>query len=152
MAKTHVPDDDMGTDSELEESPDDWDEVEDDIDELDDLDDLGEDDDLDEDDGDDTDDEDDDDGDGDGDGEDEEALDELEAEELDMLTDDESEETLVVDEAAELRAIRRAEIAMERDPGTERSLDEFLCQGCFLVLKRSQLQDAKRQLCVDCAG
>jgi hypothetical protein len=83
--------------------------------------------------------------------EDDEALDELEAEELEMLTDDEASETLVVDEAQELRAIRRAEIAMEGEGGGERAADEFLCQGCFLVLKRSQLADKKRSLCRDCA-
>lgn len=87
----------------------------------------------------------------DGDG-DEEALDELEAEELEMLTDDEESETLIVDEAAEMRAIRRAELAMDADGGGERSEDEFLCQSCFLVLKRSQLADARKMWCRDCAA
>lgn len=82
----------------------------------------------------------------------EEALDELEAEELEMLTDDEESETLIVDEAAEMRAIRRAELAMDRDGGGERADDEFLCQGCFLVLKRSQLMDKRKMLCRDCAA
>ena len=79
-------------------------------------------------------------------------LDELETEELEMLTEDELAETLVVDEAAELRAIRRAELAMSGETGTERGADEFLCQGCFLVLRASQLVDKRRNLCVDCAG
>ena len=57
----------------------------------------------------------------DGDEEEAEALDELEAEELEMLTEDESVETLVVDEAAEMRAIRRAEIAMDSDAADEAS-------------------------------
>jgi Domain of unknown function (DUF4193) len=81
-----------------------------------------------------------------------EALDELEAEELEMLTDDEESETLIVDEAAELRAIRRAELAMEGDAGTERGLDEFVCSNCFLVLKRSQLANPRQMLCRDCAA
>ena len=81
-----------------------------------------------------------------------EDLDELESEELEMLTEDELSETLVVDEAAELRAIRRAELAMSGETGTERGDDEFLCQGCFLVLNSSQLSDKRRKLCVDCAG
>jgi hypothetical protein len=34
---------------------------------------------------------------------------------------------------------------MPRRPG------EFLCASCFLVLPRSQLADAKRMLCRDCA-
>jgi hypothetical protein len=96
--------------------------------------------------------------DADGDGEDdesetdsdEEALDELEAEELEMLTEDEAEETLVIDEAAELRAIRLAEIALEASEGVERLGDEFQCQSCFLVKKTSQLADKRRQLCNDC--
>jgi hypothetical protein len=85
-------------------------------------------------------------------GADDEALDELEAEELEMLTDDEVSETLVVDEAEELRAIRRAEIAMDKDAGVERASDEFVCQSCFLVLKSSQLADKRRKYCRDCAG
>lgn len=84
--------------------------------------------------------------------EDTQDLDELETEELEMLTEDELAETLVVDEAAELRAIRRAELAMSGETGTERGADEFLCQGCFLVLRASQLSDKRRKLCVDCAG
>ncbi len=86
------------------------------------------------------------------DGADDEALDELEAEELEMLTDDEASETLVVDEAEELRAIRRAEISMEAGGGGQRARDEFVCQSCFLVLKSSQLADKRRKYCRDCAG
>ena len=84
--------------------------------------------------------------------EDTQDLDELETEELEMLTEDELAETLVIDEAAELRAIRLAELALSGETGTERSADEFLCQGCFLVLRASQLVDKRRSLCVDCAG
>ena len=80
-----------------------------------------------------------------------EALDELEAEELEMLTDDESSETLVVDEAAEMRAIRREELAMDRSGADEATEGEFVCSQCFLVLKTSQLADARRNVCNDCA-
>ena len=99
-------------------------------------------------------DDDDDDGevDGEGDEESDEALDELEAEELEMLTDDEESETLVVDEAAELRAIRREQLAMEGEAGPERGADEFVCSNCFLVLKRSQLANVRQMLCRDCAA
>jgi len=90
--------------------------------------------------------------DSDEDGETAKDLDELESEELEMLTEDELAETLVVDEAAELRAIRRAELAMSGETGTERGDGEFLCQGCFLVLSTSQLTDKRRKLCSDCAG
>jgi len=75
-----------------------------------------------------------------------EALDELEAEELEMLTEDESNETIVVDEAAEMRAIRRAEIAMEAGD------DEFVCTSCFLVKHRSQLAAKRKKICLDCAS
>ena len=80
------------------------------------------------------------------------ALDELEAEELEMLTDDESSETLVVDEAAEMRAIRREELAMDRSGADEATEGEFVCSQCFLVLKTSQLADARRNVCNDCAA
>ena len=57
---------------------------------------------------------------------------------------------LVVDEAAEMRAIRLAEIALSSS-GEGRAEDEFLCQNCFLLKKSSQLADKRRQLCNDCA-
>lgn len=82
----------------------------------------------------------------------EEALDELEAEELDMLTEDESSEALAVDEAAELRAIRRAELLLEGEAADEASEDEFVCSSCFLVLKVAQLADARRRICRDCGA
>ena len=81
-----------------------------------------------------------------------EALDELEAEELDMLTDDESSETLVVDEAAEMRQIRREELAMDRTGADEATEDEFVCTPCVRVLKTRQLADGRRKLCRDCAA
>ena len=81
-----------------------------------------------------------------------EALEELEAEELDMLTDDETSETLVVDEAVEMRQIRREELAMDRTGADEASEDEFVCSNCFLVLKVSQLADGRRKICRDCAA
>ncbi len=80
------------------------------------------------------------------------ALDELEAEELEMLTDDESDETLVVDEAAEMRAIRRAEIAMEAESVDAASADEFVCSVCFLVKRTSQLANKRKKICLDCAS
>lgn len=81
-----------------------------------------------------------------------EAFDELEAEELEMLTEDETTETLVVDEAAEMRAIRRAELAMDQQGVVEASDGEFVCSNCFLVLKTSQLANPRKRICKDCAG
>ena len=81
-----------------------------------------------------------------------EALDELEAEELDMLTEDETSETLVIDEAAEMRAIRRAEIAMEVESVDEATPDEFVCTNCFLVKRSSQLANKRKKICRDCAA
>ena len=83
---------------------------------------------------------------------DDEALDELEAEELEMLTEDESVETLVVDEAAEMRAIRRAELAMQGEGVDEASSDEFVCTSCYLVKRTSQLTNKRRKICADCAS
>ncbi|MGI9667319.1 MAG: DUF4193 family protein [Acidimicrobiia bacterium] len=91
----------------------------------------------------------------DSDGEEEEeaaALDELEAEELEMLTDDESVETIVVDEAAEMRAIRRAQLSMEGEPADEAKSDEFVCTSCFLVKRTSQLANKRKKICNDCAA
>ncbi len=82
----------------------------------------------------------------------EEALDELEAEELEMLTEDETNETLVVDEAAEMRAIRMAELAMDQQGVAEATDGEFVCSKCFLVLKTSQLANPRKKICKDCAG
>lgn len=86
------------------------------------------------------------------DSEDTEALDELEAEELEMLTEDETNETIVVDEQAELRAIRRAEIAMEAGEVDEAASDEFVCTVCFLVKRRNQLAAKRKKVCLDCAS
>lgn len=80
------------------------------------------------------------------------ALDELEAEELEMLTDDESDETLVIDEAAEMRAIRRAELAMQNDSIDEATSKEFVCTSCFLVKRESQLANKRKKICLDCAS
>ncbi|MEN8239034.1 MAG: DUF4193 family protein [Actinomycetota bacterium] len=81
-----------------------------------------------------------------------EALDELEAEELEMLTEDETTETLVIDEAAEMRAIRRAEISMDVESVDEAASDEFVCTSCFLVKRSSQLANKRKKICRDCAS
>jgi hypothetical protein len=80
------------------------------------------------------------------------ALDELEAEELEMLTEDETNETLVIDEAAEMRAIRRAEISMDVEAVDEATADEFVCTSCFLVKRSSQLANKRKKICRDCAS
>jgi len=82
--------------------------------------------------------------------EDEAALDKLEAEELEMLTEDEAAETLPVDEAEELRQIRREVIALETTAESAGE-DEFVCSGCFLVKRMTQLADKRKMLCRDCA-
>ena len=61
-------------------------------------------------------------------------------------------ETLVVDEAAEMRQIRREELAMDRKGADEATEGEFVCTSCFLVLKTSQLADGRRKICRDCAA
>ena len=91
-------------------------------------------------------------GDSDTDGDTTEALDELEAEELEMLTEDETNETIVVDEAAEMRAIRRAEIAMEAGEVDEANSSEFVCTSCFLVKSHLQLAAKRKKICLDCAS
>ncbi len=81
-----------------------------------------------------------------------EALDEMEAEELEMLTEDESDETIVVDEAAEMRAIRRAEIALEDESADSAQANEFVCTSCFLVKRKAQMANKRKKICFDCAS
>jgi hypothetical protein len=83
-------------------------------------------------------------------GEGDEALDELEEEELELL-EDEVSETLLIDEAEELRAIRREELTMNVDAHAVRP-DEFVCQSCFLVKRTSQLANRRKMICRDCAS
>lgn len=123
--------------------------IEEDLDEFeDDVDEVLEDDVAEDEDADDV--ADDEDGDDDGDEETDEALEDLEAEELELL-DDEMAEALLVDEAAELRAIRREELTMNMDAHLARS-DEFVCQSCYLVKRMSQLANKRKMYCHDCAS
>lgn len=79
-----------------------------------------------------------------------EALDELEAEELELL-EDEVSESILVDEVAELRAIRREELTMDLDAHAVRE-GEFVCRSCFLVKRTTQLANRKKMICRDCAS
>lgn len=79
-----------------------------------------------------------------------ETLDDLEAEELSQL-EDEVSETILVDEVAELRAIRREELTMDLDAHAVRD-DEFVCQSCFLVKRTAQLANRRKMICRDCAS
>ena len=81
----------------------------------------------------------------------EKALDEMESEELGMLTEDEESETIHVDERAEARAIRREALALEADADAKRD-HEFVCQSCFLVKRTSQLANKSKKICFDCAA
>lgn len=83
--------------------------------------------------------------------EDTEALDDLEAEELDMLTEDEASETIVADEEQQLRDIRRAQRSIEASAAGGATTGEFVCSSCFLVKKTSQLANKRKRICLDCA-
>ncbi len=76
-------------------------------------------------------------------------LDALEAEELEVVETNESA-TILVDEASEIKALRRDEMALDMDK-TSRRQDEFVCNSCFLLLKKVQLADPVNVLCADCA-
>lgn len=77
------------------------------------------------------------------------TLDALEAEELENVeTNDPA--TILVDEASEIKALRRKEMAIDLDADPQR-VDEFVCNSCFLLLKNVQLADPDKALCVDCA-
>ena len=79
----------------------------------------------------------------------EEALGELEAEEL-ALSEDEVAEALLVDERAEIRSLRREELALDVEAELARP-GEFVCTSCFLVKRLSQLADTHKRICRDCA-
>ena len=98
----------------------------------------------------DDDDEDDDEDDDDDDHDDEtaEALEELENQELQLL-DEEANEAMLVDEVAELRAMRREELTMNVDAQSQKD-DEFVCQSCFMVKRTSQLANKRKMICFDC--
>lgn len=115
--------------------------IDDDIEETDVIDEIDEVDDDDADAGDDTEDDDE--------IEADEALEELEAEELELLAE-EAADALLVDEATELREIRRAELGLNIG-AQEARLDEFVCSLCFLVKRTSQLANKRKLICRDCA-
>jgi hypothetical protein len=98
--------------------------------------------------GDDVEDADDEEDDGDHDDETAEALEELENQELQLL-DEEANEALLVDEAAELRAMRREELTLNVDAQIQKD-DEFVCQSCFMVKRTSQLANKRKMICFDC--
>jgi hypothetical protein len=77
-----------------------------------------------------------------------EALEELEAEELELLAE-EAEDSLLVNEATELREIRRAELGLNVGAQAAR-VDEFVCSSCFLVKRTSQLANKRKLICRDC--
>jgi hypothetical protein len=134
---------DVEEDGDIDEEELDIEDAVDDIEEIDEVDDV---------------DEDDDDGDGDGDGdgdakdddeiEADEALEELEAEELELLAE-EAADALLVNEATELREIRRAELGLNVG-AQEARVDEFVCSSCFLVKRTSQLANKRKLICRDC--
>jgi len=86
--------------------------------------------------------------DGDHDDETAEALEELENQELQLL-DDEANEAMLVDEVAELRAMRREELTLNVDAQSQKA-DEFVCQSCFMVKRTSQLANKRKMICFDC--
>jgi hypothetical protein len=51
-----------------------------------------------------------------------------------------------------MRAIRRAELAMDQQGIAEATEDEFVCSSCFLVLKSVQLANPRKRICKDCAS
>ncbi len=86
--------------------------------------------------------------DGDHDDETAEALEELENQELQLL-DEEANEAMLVDEVAELRAMRREELTLNVDAQSQKD-DEFVCQSCFMVKRTSQLANKRKMICFDC--
>ncbi|NNN13107.1 MAG: DUF4193 family protein [Acidimicrobiaceae bacterium] len=80
---------------------------------------------------------------------DEDDFDDVDEDEVEASLDDILRERLVVidDDDDDLEADDRGETITRVLP---RQPDEFVCQSCFLVKKRSQLADPKRSFCRDC--
>ena len=74
-----------------------------------------------------------------------EALEELEAAELEIEDDP---ATLLIDEAAEIREMRREELGLTG--GQEMQSGEFVCSECFLMKAGTQLANKSRKVCADC--
>src|SRR5689334_22403780 len=80
----------------------------------------------------------------------EESLEELKARRHDKNSGKVDEDEAEAAESFELPGadLSHEELAVEVRPRQE---DEFTCMSCFLVHHRSQLADAKRLICKDCA-
>ena len=80
----------------------------------------------------------------------EESIEELKARRHDKNSGKVDEDEAEAAEAFELPGadLSHEELAVEVKPKQE---DEFTCMSCFLVHHRSQLADAKKLICKDCA-
>src|SRR3954447_15084792 len=80
----------------------------------------------------------------------EESIEELKARRHDKNSGKVDEDETEAAESFELPGadLSHEELAVEVKPKQE---DEFTCMSCFLVHHRSQLADAKKMICFDCA-
>src|SRR3954465_8903065 len=80
----------------------------------------------------------------------EESIEELKARRHDKNSGKVDEDEAEAAESFELPGadLSHEELAVEVKPKQE---DEFTCMSCFLVHHRSQLADAKKMICFDCA-
>jgi hypothetical protein len=80
----------------------------------------------------------------------EESIEELKARRHDKNSGKVDEDEAEAAESFELPGadLSHEELAVEVKPKQE---DEFTCMSCFLVHHRSQLADAKKMMCFDCA-
>jgi hypothetical protein len=80
----------------------------------------------------------------------EESIEELKARRHDKNSGKVDEDEVEAAESFELPGadLSHEELAVEVRPRQE---DEFTCMSCFLVHHRSQLADAKKMICKDCA-
>ncbi len=81
----------------------------------------------------------------------EESIEELKARRHDKNSGKVDEDEAEAAESFELPGadLSHEELAVEVKPKQE---DEFTCMSCFLVHHRSQLADAKKKICRDCAA
>ena len=80
----------------------------------------------------------------------EESIEELKARRHDKNSGKVDEDEAEAAESFELPGadLSHEELAVEVKP---KQVDEFTCMSCFLVHHRSQLADAKKMICRDCA-
>ncbi len=79
----------------------------------------------------------------------EDELSGLEVEELNMVSEGGSGNTVTSEQAMEVASFRREELSINPDDHAIR-LNEFMCEYCFLVKRVTQRASGRSNVCIDC--